>query len=1366
MDAWGETTIQTDEIFEGPEQTTDDSYDQSDEPKFQLEAAGKEEEISVYCDIDTKEENSDDLKNHNDKDHAIYCDTETNPEYSNQYNTRTHQQEYLNFVKKFFEPDCGSSYTNPLVIDLQQTNHKVYQVTHELKNQKEVVAQNIKGVNEVSPRSQLEGYKRRILQIVTTTNKATCLTTVDTGASICITRRSFVKHLKIYPCRLSLNGLGGHAGAIGCVELEVQIGPNFKARHPFIVIEDLPWPVLLGNSFFRACGFKCNYNTNEMIFGNEFYNSGPIPFLPDTSTKWEPPKWAVHHANHDSWVELPFQDPEVQVQREMTETYLTVQSEIKVPASSHYRLRLTTIDGLPFDLSVIEPVPAFFDRTEILVPNGIAKSETGECDIWVNNMSKKDVQLTPGTKIAKITEKIDEINPEQKEHPNKNIIKRDRLGQPYLDQKSLDEVRKQRRKEFEITKADKNPKLTKEQAEELDNLLIEYSDCFSSSLETIGRTTLHTATVRLKEGAKPVFQYPYRSTPAEKKVIEEQIKEMEKAGVIEQGVSRFASRICLVKKRNGEIRFCIDYRQCNQIIEPEAISLPRIDELIQGLTSSFKYYTNLDLHSFFWQIGLDDKAQEVLSFISHLGTYRVKYLPFGMLNSPRIATRLMSAVLAGGLWGNIFVYLDDVLIANPTWQSHLESLRWVLEQFRTHNLTLKLPKCSFAMNQISYLGHTISEKGIAIDDSRLNAIRKMKTPKTQRDVKAVLGCFTYWRKFIYNFAHKAQPLIRLLSKDVPFVWDKTCDESLQLLKETITSAPILAKFDETKPLVLTSDTCDIGYGGWIGQLDKEEGKLMPIAFASRTVSRNEKHLIAFEHEVRALVYLFNTFRNYIAAAPELLVRTDSKNATYILNTVKEPNPTSKFARYQMALSMFPFKIVHCPASQNKISDALSRYPVVDCTEADLDAFDVPVFFNQPDLVSEQLSDDFAGPIIKHLTGSKVSTDPLFVRKCNGFKMENDLLYYRKSGSETALVIPKARRLDMLISAHDEITAGHLGRNKTMSRLQRYWWPKMRKDIGKYIDSCQICASKKTPHQNNQGPLQPIKVERIFGTFHVDVGGPFPESDRGNKYYISAVDSFSKLVIAKPIPANNTEEAVKFITEDIIATFSCPSTIITDRGTNLTSEAFNTALELMGIKHNITSSYNPQANGQIEVYNAAFANILSSFVSDDMKDWDRYVKFACFAMNSTVQESTRTSAFKIVFGTDPVFPIDTILQQDNPKATRTEQLEALAKVREKVKEHISQAQAKMKERYDKKAKGKTYEIGSLVRVFAPQRKKGVCPKLSRRWFGIYKVAGHGEHPNTYEVQLMTKGKRGRVPKTTVVNVNRMKPAYERVNADFE
>ncbi|CAF4468437.1 unnamed protein product, partial [Didymodactylos carnosus] len=614
--------------------------------------------------------------------------------------------------------------------------------------------------------------------------------------------------------------------------------------------------------------------------------------------------------------------------------------------------------------------------------------------------------------------------------------------------------------------------LSVNQENQLRQLLHQYSDIFSSKP---GRTNVVKHHIDVGD-SRPIKQGPYRLLNPERKAeCTKQTAEMLNNDVAEPSFGPWASPVTLVPKKDGTLRFCIDFRKLNEVTVKDTYPIPRIDDTLDALKGA-KYFSTLDLSSGFWQVELDEGSKEKTAFVTHEGIFQFNVMPFGLTNAPATFQRLMDLVLRGLKWSCCMVYLDDVIIYSPTFEQHLKDIDDVLKRIKTSGLTLKPSKCFFCHQELKYLGHIVSAQGIRPDPEKLEAVRSFPIPSKTKDVRAFLGLTGYYRRFIKNYAEVAEPLFdSIREKHNPiFVFTPERQLAFELLKERLIAAPIVTYPNFDYPFMLQLDACDYGLGAVLAQ--NIEHREHVIAYASRTLQPCERKYSAPERECLAIVWGTQHFRPYLEGRP-FEVWTDHRSLQW-LRSIKDP--TSRLARWAMKLDAYDMVIKHRPGKANSNTDTLSRYPLKSEVVAVLQTngiFIGPLEESQEIAVNlwdhcnildgiklAQRQDKNYSPLISFIQDDIQPDDEVLHRKLQNLAkthrvIDGKLYRVRKFEEDSPLknnlsphllVVPKSKRLEILKLAHDHPVSGHLGRRKTLHRISiRFFWEGMSRDVAQY-----------------------------------------------------------------------------------------------------------------------------------------------------------------------------------------------------------------------------------------------------------------------------------------------------------------------------
>lgn len=736
-----------------------------------------------------------------------------------------------------------------------------------------------------------------------------------------------------------------------------------------------------------------------------------------------------------------------------------------------------------------------------------------------------------------------------------------------------------------------------------------------SSETTLGRTNKITLTIDTGD-AKPFKKKQYLMSPYMTKILNSELDDMLKLGVVEPSHSPWSSPVLLVKKSSGEYRFCFDGRPLNEVTKHDSYPLPHIDRILNLLRDA-KYISSIDLRKAFWQIPLDEASKEKTAFsVVGRGLFHFTVMPFGLCNASQTQQRLVDAIFGPKYEPKIFAYLDDVIITSSTFEEHVQLLSEVIELLKEANLTINLKKCEFFKTSLKFLGFVVGSNGLSTDPEKVSSIVNYPRPTNVTEVKRFLGLCSWYRRFISNFSTLVAPLSDLTKgkkKKQPISWSSEAEASFLKIKEALVSAPILSQPDFSKPFTIQSDASDTGLGGILTQfLDGEE---RVIAYASRSLSRAERNYSVTQRECLGVLFCTEKFRPYIEGT-RFTVITDHHSLLW-LNNLK--NPTGKLARWAVRLRQHTFDLVHRKGSSNVVPDALSRIPSAEAEVLLLE-------------ISLQNLDDFYLSMRENISSSP-ELYPQW-KLLNGFvyKLVPSRVSVQTNLTEWKLLVPKNQRQQVIGSCHDPAVCAHFGFFKTFARVQEhYYWPKMRQDVMKYVRKCQVCASQKIANSPRMGLMGAEKSASYpWQIISVDIMGPFPRSSKGNTHLLVVGDWFTKYTLVCPMRKATAQNVVKFMENEVFLVFGVPQFILCDNGTQFAGSIFKKLAKQYQVqKIWFSARYAPQCNF-VERNNKTVGTAIRCYIKEH-KDWDKEIHKIRQAINTAKHEVTGFSPSFLNFG---------------------------------------------------------------------------------------------------------------------------------------
>jgi len=460
-------------------------------------------------------------------------------------------------------------------------------------------------------------------------------------------------------------------------------------------------------------------------------------------------------------------------------------------------------------------------------------------------------------------------------------------------------------------------RLTAKQQEDFDDLIKRYGDIFVKDKNKLGRTNVTKHNIDTGN-EKPIKQRPYRMSQKEKEVNKEELQKMLKKEVIRKSKSSWSSPVTFVPKKNGEVRYCIDYRKLNQVTKKDNHPLPRIDDILDQMQGS-QWFSTIDLASGYWQVEIEEEDKEKTAFITNEGLYEFNVMPFGLCNAPATFQRLMHEVLGDLIYNKAPVYIDDVNVHSKTFEQHLEDLEEVFERIRRSGLKLRMDKCHFCDREIEFLGYIVGKDGIKTSEKIIEKVKNYPRPTNVTEVRGFLGLASYYRRFIKDFSKLAKPITELLRKDTKFEWSEKQEKSFQQMKEKLTTAPVLAYPNFEKEFIIYTNASNIALGAVLSQ-EGDEGEEHVIQYAARSLSRAEQVYTTTEKECLAVIWAVNKFHHYIHGK-KCKVVTDHYSLQW-LHT--QPIKGGRIGRWIIKLQPYDLEIVHRKGKKHQNVNALSR----------------------------------------------------------------------------------------------------------------------------------------------------------------------------------------------------------------------------------------------------------------------------------------------------------------------------------------------------------------------------------------------------------------------------------------------------------
>ena len=815
---------------------------------------------------------------------------------------------------------------------------------------------------------------------------------------------------------------------------------------------------------------------------------------------------------------------------------------------------------------------------------------------------------------------------------------------------------------------------------------------------------------------KPVSQSLRRLPFSIRQEVSSELKRLEQADIIEKiDSSPWISNLVVARRRNNELRLCIDLREVNKAIIPDKYPLPTMEELAAEFHGS-AIYTKLDLRRSYLQVPLAEESRYLTAFVTHDGVFQYKRVPYGLSSAPSAFQKIMSCILEG--LDGVLCMLDDVVIHARDQFTHDQRLDAVMSRLGTHNLTLNEEKCSTSQPEIEFLGYRVSKDGIYPTTSNVSAILDLPIPKNTHELQTFLGTTNFYSRFVPNYGDVVEPLRKLLRKDTPWAWSHEQDTAFRLLKEKIASPPVLAHFDPTADTCVTTDSSGVAMGAVMSQVIN--GVERPVAFASKTLSPTERKYSTSEREALACIFACEHWHMYLYGR-RFVLRTDHRALTTLLDTNGSGHRPLRLYRWSDRLYQYNYKVEYTPKDKNRVADMLSRLgheSTMSPDKEDTDESQILAIMSEPLCHVQLTMDELTRESTKDTTIQQLCT---YTQTGWPGKIPQELQPYARCKDElsvynscclargTRSVIPVNLRPQVLKMAHD----GHPGvvRMKQKCR-EAVWWPGIDHDIERYVKDCEPCVISGKSTKPVPAPLQPIPwPEKPWHHLQIDIFGEVQIAPQNKRFLIVMYDLHSKwpeIATAGTV----TSRSIINVLEDLFTRWGLVKIIQTDNGPQFTSHEFSEFLKLHGIEHRRSARYAPESQGGVERFNRVIKEGLKTHLAEG-KTFDQAIQSILRNYRATKHALTNMTPAELMIGRNICLPLDRLAppKDDVGRSAAPKAVDIAAK------------QRKYKDYVDQKSNNAppNFKVGDIVRVKTPIRGHKLSSDLSVP-FKIIKCAG--------------------------------------------
>ena len=1101
---------------------------------------------------------------------------------------------------------------------------------------------------------------------------------LDTGSQVSTISKDCLSSLRLQQSTLGtlpwlrLRGANGlEVPYIGCIELTIEVLGQRLGRVSMLVVEKTPStsaPCLLGMNVIGLC--------KKQLFSQEG----------QTYLKTKP------HSLDGAWQQALSMTGDVTSPKEGFGLRLAG-SRVKVKAGCEVIVTgvCRAVQGVNELCCIVEAQRPSTLPNGLLIGRAVVTANQGLVPIRIANQSPRDIYITRQTDLASL-HVVDEQTVTTSSGVQLQQVDAETLEVSLPDDTPLTEV---------VSNIDVcTDELTDTQLQRTRTLLNKHQRVFSQADDDYGCTNLATHTIPTSDAAP--HKEPFRRIPPQLfQEVRNHLNQLLEKNVIRESSSPWASPIVLVKKRDGSIRLCVDYRKLNAKTRHDAFPLPRIDESLDALGNA-TYFSTLDLASGYWQVEMEEEDKEKTAFTTPVGLFEFNRMPFGLSNAPATFQRLMQRCLGDQNYQTLLIYLDDIVIFSKDFDTHLTNLDMVFSRLYDAGLKIKPNKCHLFQKKVKYLGHIISADGIATDPEKCEVLKSWPKPNCPKEVRKFLGFAGYYRRFVPNFSKIAKPLFALtgqlkkrtrkpILKKGPFIWTDECQTAFDTLRQCLITPPVLAYPDFNRPFRVYTDASNNGLGAVLSQ--EVDGKERVIAYASRGLRKAEKNdanYSAFKLELLALKWAIGEkFRDYLLGS-EVDVYTDHNPLVHLDSATLGATEQ----RWVAKLANFHLRIHYRPGRLNVNADTLSRI-APPCKDEErrhtLEEEVVRAYLGPAPEDSDGMDDE--GQVLGievdlHNGGSKllpglstkdlvenqqndpvISTARRFFKKgvrptaaqrremergtrrlmneWNRFVMVDDLLYrkrlnQRKGTEELQLVLPSCLHNCVLHALHDNL--GHFGVERTTQLAQeRFFWPYMHKTISQWCSSCKMCSLRR-PQPNPQASLVPMIASAPLEVVAMDYV-TLERSADGYENVLVITDLFTKFSVAVPTRDQKAVTTARAFWKNFVLCYGFPHRIHTDQGANFESRLIHELCILYGAEKSRTTPYHPAGNGQCERFNRTLIGLLRTLEGEKRRRWPDYVHTLVYNYNNTVHSTTGYTPCYLMFGREARLPIDVTLNLD-------------------------------------------------------------------------------------------------------------------------
>ena len=956
---------------------------------------------------------------------------------------------------------------------------------------------------------------------------------------------------------------------------------------------------------------------------------------------------------------------------------------VKAPHALLDKAVTCLVDRLPVRLGLEQPPH--------VIPRCAAIDSDGFIEIEIINTSRSDHTLAAQIPLALLDSEYfvrGSVDPE--------AVEQAQQGKPtdYLSKLTLEEMAI-----VDAVTIDPDQRLSTDQRQLVRQLVAKHVAAFALDPKNPSKTHLMEVELPLKPDATPHRHSASKLGEAGRTLVEKHVEEMESRGIIRKSNSAWGSRVVLVTKKDGSIRFCVDYRDLNSKLKYLDSPIPLANEAIDRLASGTGnqdslFLSTLDLASGFWCLPIREEDKELTAFVTHRQKYEFNYLPFGIQSGPSYMCRLMDAALQGLAWETCMPYLDDVGVwstaegdthaerESASFVQMMERLENVFERLKWAGLSMKASKCLLFATSAEYLGHVMSREGLKMDPKKIAAVKSIDTT-TINDLHAVrsfLGLCSYYRKFIEKFSSIAAPLHDLTKDGVDVPLLSQTPESQTAMKgliDAITSEPVLATPRFDRPFIVKTDAAITkGIGGVLSQRD-DEGRERVIAYYGRRLNKHEMRYTVTEIELLAAVESIKHWRPYLWGRKfSLIIDHAALRWLHTMRDTMEGGPASRLMRWILKLQEYNFDVQHKPGVLHKDADGVSRLVMAvnaAITARKLQAEQRVISSRQAviasylntgapslDIIKDEQARDPECAALRTFLARGHAPDPKDNRELNeairqarevstrvrgeyvrSMTVVDDTLYHLAQDGTPRIFVPSALRSPLLYAYHDQM--GHPSGDRTCALVrQRYYWPGLFRDAHNHAKECHYCTLAKAPRARAREPLGPAVGRYPFDIVYADIldmaeTHDYKKGSTGFRKLIVFADSLSRWVEAIPVHQDPSSEQIldAFMTH-VVSRYGAPRKVVTDHGSNLASRLCQAVTDACGVDLSSGASEHHESVGVVERFHRTLTNMARA-TDEGGHHWVDHLPFLLMSHRATPHRITGLSPAMLLYGRELRLP---------------------------------------------------------------------------------------------------------------------------------